>query len=254
MFCVFELLLVLVLFTEMCLWQVSQSWLFIVEISHLGNVWREVSMCRESNLIILVLRVRLSRHLSLWAAAATLPRQKAWERIANAVANALQASLKVKILKVFYCWKSSSWKSGKEQQMLLPTPCNGKSVSSMIIRSGDSSGKWPIVTIFWKSHLAPDPIRSFIISKLPDSAQSCKAVFPFTDLRFTSAPMSIRYLTQSLSSNTNTNTNTNTNINTIQNKYIFHWISLGNLEVSLVAGDHEACVSVPVRHLDVCNF
>ena len=42
MFCVFELLLVLVLFTEMCLWQVSQSWLFIVEISHLGNVWREV--------------------------------------------------------------------------------------------------------------------------------------------------------------------------------------------------------------------
>ena len=65
MFCVFELLLVLVLFTEMCLWQVSQSWLFIVEISHLGNVWREVSMCRESNLIILVLRVRLSRHLSL---------------------------------------------------------------------------------------------------------------------------------------------------------------------------------------------
>ena len=109
MFCVFELLLVLVLFTEMCLWQVSQSWLFIVEISHLGNVWREVSMCRESNLIILVLRVRLSRHLSLWAAAtATLPRQKAWERIANAVANALQASLKVEILKVFYCWKSES--------------------------------------------------------------------------------------------------------------------------------------------------
>ena len=124
MFCVFELLLVLVLFTEMCLWQVSQSWLFIVEISHLGNVWREVSMCRESNLIILVLRVRLSRHLSLWAAAtATLPRQKAWERIANAVANALQASLKVEILKVFYCWKSESWKSVKERQMLLPTPC-----------------------------------------------------------------------------------------------------------------------------------
>ena len=29
------------------------------------------------------------------------------------------------------------------------------------------------------------------------------------------------------------------------------WISLGNLEVSLVAGDHEAGVAVPVRHLDV---
>ena len=30
-------------------------------------------------------------------------------------------------------------------------------------------------------------------------------------------------------------------------------VSLGNLEVAFVAGDHEAGVPVPVRHLDICN-
>ena len=32
------------------------------------------------------------------------------------------------------------------------------------------------------------------------------------------------------------------------------WISLGNLEVSLVAGNHKASVAVPVRHLDVWKY
>ena len=56
------------------------------------------------------------------------------------------------------------------------------------------SNNFYIYILYRRSHLAPDPIRSFMISKLPDSAQSWSAVFPFTDLRFTSAPMSIRYL------------------------------------------------------------
>ena len=30
-------------------------------------------------------------------------------------------------------------------------------------------------------------------------------------------------------------------------------VSLGNLEVAFVAGDHEAGVSVSVCHLDICN-
>ena len=30
-------------------------------------------------------------------------------------------------------------------------------------------------------------------------------------------------------------------------------VSLGNLEVAFVAGDHEAGVPVSVRHLDICN-
>ena len=42
--------------------------------------------------------------------------------------------------------------------------------------------------------LAPLDSNSFMISSEPDSAQSCSAVLPLTDLRFTSAPMSIRYL------------------------------------------------------------
>ena len=96
--------------------------------------------------------------------------------------------------------------------------------------------------LYRRSHLAPDPIRSFMISKLPDSAQSWSAVFPFTDLRFTSAPMSIRYLPD----------------NSVVMKQsfccsfpIFSKILLGNFEVAFVAGDHETGVSVTVRHLDV---
>ena len=78
------------MFWEMFSMQVSQSWIFIVVESTLECV------CQSSDTWV---------ELCQWA---TLPRrQKAWERIANTVANSFLASLKVEIQKVFQLtvWK-----------------------------------------------------------------------------------------------------------------------------------------------------
>jgi len=95
------------------------------------------------------------------------------------------------------------------------------------------------------SILAPFPSKSFMISRDPDSAQSCKAVFPLIDFLKSKSLFFINY-----------RLNNSWRVFLFKPIHIcihFHEIFC-DFVMTLVAGYHETGMTVSVRNLHICQW